>query len=499
MGKRYPTTKPAAAVTLRPPAQRTGRSSTLPPGTLSDWVLGQGKKAVLKSSWHCSGRSASMPPVDEDQDPADYQWSRGQSGRAASGPPEGSDNAELEDSSWDQQVRNVKKIIGLSDTPRLSLLETAAYTMSRRQIESRGWAGNLDVGYVIAGETLTPEQLAQSPVSKFKPEVALKIDEATKVNPSYEVHQVKWSRKALGQIGWHVQRAREWLDDNPDWHPAFVYATPKQITHELHEEFGGGSTPEAKAYAWPETKESQAQRGNVIPPRKEGGAGASAAPPPRDKITVTRADGTPYEFSASSGDEIDPVTQKAVNMPKKLMSPFMAVGSFTPVTRKDSRQVKKDAARTSYRLALSAFGAARAEIGLRRGEAIAAAIETKAAAASEAQADPLGLAATPVDRDPLDLAKWGSQSLGTAGPQLCLRSRKKRSVSLKARRRGASGTRPVALVPNQAYECRREIMKNVAGGLPAICLIPPAPMLLSATSLSSKSLPLPPSRRDTLK
>ena len=88
------------------------------------------------------------------------------------------------------------------------------------------------------------------------------------------------------------------------------------------------------------------------------------------------------------------------------------------------------------------------------------------------QADPLGLASTPIDRDPLDLAQWGSQSLGTAGPQLCLRPRKKRSVSVKARRRGASGTRPVALVPSEAYERRREIMKNLAGGLPANCLIP---------------------------
>ena len=43
---------------------------------------------------------------------------------------------------------------------------------------------------------------------------------------------------------------------------------------------------------------------------------------------------------------------------------------------------------------------------------------------------------------------------------------------MKARRRGASGTRPVALVPNEAYERRREIMKNLAGGLPANCLIP---------------------------
>ena len=72
------------------------------------------------------------------------------------------------------------------------------------------------------------------------------------------------------------------------------------------------------------------------------------------------------------------------------------------------------------------------------------------AAASELQADPLGLAATPIDRDPLDLAQWGSQSLGTAGPQLCLRPRKKHSVSVKARKRGASGTRPVALVPSEA-------------------------------------------------
>ena len=195
-----PTTGPAAAVTLRPPAQRSGRSSTLPPGTPSKWTLGQGKKAVLKS-W----RSASLPPVNEECDPADYQWSQGQPEQSGGRLPEEGDNVELEDSPWDQQVRNVKKIIGFDrDKSRLSLLETAAYTMARRQVEGRGWAGNLEVGYVVAAETVPPEQLALSPVALFKPEVALKLREATAVNPSFEVHQVKWSRKALGLLSGHV-------------------------------------------------------------------------------------------------------------------------------------------------------------------------------------------------------------------------------------------------------------------------------------------------------
>ena len=144
-----------------------------------------------------------------------------------------------------------------------------------------------------------------------------------------------------------------------------------------------------------------------------------------------------------------------------------------------------------------AFGTARAEEGLRRREAFFTAVARAEAAVAEAaanrpQADPLGLAATPIDQDPLDLAKWGSQSLGTAGPQLCLQPRKKRSVppaKLKVRegrvterqkkreasatrQRGASGSRPVALLPSAAHERRREIMKNVAGGLPVTSLIP---------------------------
>ena len=107
----------------------------------------------------------------EDQDPADYQWSQGQRDRAT----EGSGTAELCDSSWDQQVYNVKLNIGLSEQPRVTMLETAAYTMSRRQIEFRGWVGSLEVGYVMPGETLAPEQLEQSKVSKFRPEVALRV------------------------------------------------------------------------------------------------------------------------------------------------------------------------------------------------------------------------------------------------------------------------------------------------------------------------------------
>ena len=90
-------------------------------------------------------------------------------------------------------MRNVKKVIGFDrDKSRLSQLETAAYTMARRQIEARGWTGNLEVGYVVAAEILSPEQLVLSPVALFKPEVAQKLREATAVNPSFDVHQVKW-------------------------------------------------------------------------------------------------------------------------------------------------------------------------------------------------------------------------------------------------------------------------------------------------------------------
>ena len=170
-----------AAVRLRPAAQPTGRSSSLPAGALPDWTLGQGKKATLKSSRNCWGGSSSLPPVDEERDPAKYQWSRGQWDGAA----EASDNVELADSQWDQQIRNPKMVLQFQASKRnLSLVESAAYTACRRQIEDRGWSGNLEVGLVAVVETLTPEQLEQSKVSKFKPELGVIIGGAA--GRSYE-------------------------------------------------------------------------------------------------------------------------------------------------------------------------------------------------------------------------------------------------------------------------------------------------------------------------
>ena len=73
------------------------------------------------------------------------------------------------------------------------------------------------------------------------------------------------------------------------------------------------------------------------------------------KPTITGADGTPYVFSDSSGDEVDPDTQKPVHMPKKIMSPFMEPGSIVPVTYGESRRVKRAAGTSSYAAALASF------------------------------------------------------------------------------------------------------------------------------------------------
>ncbi len=84
------------------------------------------------------------------------------------------------------------------------------------------------------------------------------------MNPSYQVHQIKWSRKAASQLSEHVQRARKWLDDNPDWHPEFVHTAPKHYA----EKIGEGSTSPA-AYPWPDPKESQAQRSKLEPLKRK--------------------------------------------------------------------------------------------------------------------------------------------------------------------------------------------------------------------------------------
>ena len=92
----------------------------------------------------------------------------------------------------------------------VSLLESAAYTACRRQIENRGWSGNLDVGLVTVVDTLSPEQLEQSKVSKFKPALGVVLGGAG-VSPSLEVHQAKWTKKAMGQVAARARRAKAWL------------------------------------------------------------------------------------------------------------------------------------------------------------------------------------------------------------------------------------------------------------------------------------------------
>ena len=209
-------------------------------------------------------------------------------------------------------------------------------------------------------------------MSKFRPETDLRVEAGTAVNPSYEVHQVRWTKKALGKIGEHVRMARKWLDDNPNWCPNFVHAAPKPLNEEHGAEAGGGrSTPEATPaeipYVWADAKTSQAQRTAAwvwpeadpttgvppVPRRRDGDFGSGIAPPKHDPITITNADGTPYVFPPSSDDE-EPVDK---NMPKRLMNELMDEGSFIPVTYEDSRRLKRAAARTSYRAAIEKYRA----------------------------------------------------------------------------------------------------------------------------------------------
>ncbi len=88
---------------------------------------------------------------------------------------------------------------------------------------------------------------------------------------------------------------------------------------------------------------------------RDDAPGATVKLAPYGKATIYNADGTPYVFSDSSGDEIDPVAQRPVAMPKKLMSPYMEPESMTPVTYRSSREVRRAAGKSSYAIALAAY------------------------------------------------------------------------------------------------------------------------------------------------
>ena len=214
---------------------------------------------------------------------------------------------------------------------------------------------------------------------------------------------------------------------------AALYPPPGAEQHD--EAVGGGSTPEAAAtavpYTWPSREEAAAQQRR-----------ASEAAPSTGKVTVTNADGTPYEFSDSSGDETA-LVNKGGPLPQKLVSPFMEAGadrSFTPVTWQESRRIKRALAKTSFQAALAAYRRAqlaRAEryhAWQRRQSPSGGGSTPEAAAAASAEVeDPLELAATPVEADPLHLEALGSQSLGTSGLQVVLQPRPKARPRFKSR------------------------------------------------------------------
>ena len=79
------------------------------------------------------------------------------------------------------------------------MVEMAAYTASRLQLETREYACNLPVGLVTVVSTLTPEELEQSKVAKFKPELGVELGAAV-VSPVLYTQQVKWSKKAQYQV-----------------------------------------------------------------------------------------------------------------------------------------------------------------------------------------------------------------------------------------------------------------------------------------------------------
>ena len=110
------------------------------------------------------------------------------------------------------------------------------------------------------------------------------------------------------------------------------------------------------------------------------------------------------------------------------------------MTWQESRRIKRALAKTSFQAALAAYRRAqlaRAEryhAWQRRQSPSGGGSTPEAAAAASAEVeDPLRLAATPVEADPLHLEALGSQSLGTSGLQVVLQPRPKARPRFKSR------------------------------------------------------------------
>ena len=111
------------------------------------------------------------------------------------------------------------------------MLESCAYTMTRRHMESHKLSGNLEIGEVVPLATLTSEE------RKEKYKYAWLQGDAEAIE-AYQVNHVRWSRKAQSNVKAHIQRAQVWLQKNPHWVPNFVAAS-------VPVDGRGGNTPEA--------------------------------------------------------------------------------------------------------------------------------------------------------------------------------------------------------------------------------------------------------------
>ena len=77
---------------------------------------------------------------------------------AAARTTEESGTAELRDSDWDLQYRGERRNITLSSQEEVTMLESCAYTMTKRNIASHKLGGNMDIGEVVPLATMTSEE-----------------------------------------------------------------------------------------------------------------------------------------------------------------------------------------------------------------------------------------------------------------------------------------------------------------------------------------------------